>query len=75
MIFGKQKFVVKQLKMNKFLSDVKQLKKNKFMSDVKQLKINKFIKSIWQFISEPRMLHLKYPLYDPGTETANSLEY
>ena len=38
MIFGKQKFDVKQLNMNKFISDVK------------QLKINKFIKSIWQLI-------------------------
>ena len=38
MIFQKQKF------------DSKQLKINKFISDVKQLKINKFLKSIWQLI-------------------------
>ena len=42
MIFVKQKFVVKQLKMNKVMSDVKQLKMSKFISDVAQLKINKF---------------------------------
>ena len=50
MIFGKQKFGVKQLKMNKFIPDVKLLKMNKFISDDKQLKMNKFTKSIWQLI-------------------------
>ena len=38
-IFGKQKFDGKQLKMNKFTFDVKQLNR-----------INKFIKSIYQLI-------------------------
>ena len=37
-IFGKQKFGIKQLKMNKFISDVK------------QLTMHKFIKSSWQLI-------------------------
>ena len=46
MFFGKQKFDVKQLKLNKFIFDVKQLKINKFIFDVKQLKMNRFIKSI-----------------------------
>ena len=50
MFFGKQKFDVKQLKLNKFIFDVKQLKMNKFTSGVKQLKMNKFIKSILQLI-------------------------
>ena len=36
--FGKRKF------------DVKQLKINKFIMNVKQLKLNKFMKSIWQLI-------------------------
>ena len=38
MFFEKQKF------------DIKQLKINKFMLNVKPLKTNKFIKSIWQLI-------------------------
>ena len=46
MFVGKQKFDVKQLKLNKFIFDVKQLKTNKFIFDVKQLKMNRFIKSI-----------------------------
>ena len=47
MIFGKQKFEVKQLKMNKCICDVKQLKKfAQFISDIIQLKRNKFVKSI-----------------------------
>ena len=48
--FGKQKFDVKQLKMNKFIADVKQLNTKKIISDVKQLKMKKFIKSIWKLI-------------------------
>ena len=35
MFFGKQKFEVKQLKMNKFMFNVKQLKMNKFMFDAR----------------------------------------
>ena len=50
MFFGKQKFDVKQLKLNKFIFDVKQLKINKFTFDVKQLKMNRFIKSISDLI-------------------------
>ena len=50
MFFRKQKFDVKQLKLNKFIFDVKQLKINKFTFDVKQLKMNRFIKSISDLI-------------------------
>ena len=46
MFFGKQKFDIKQLKLNRFIFGVKQLKIKKFINDVKQLKINQFIKSI-----------------------------
>ena len=46
MFFRKQKFDVKQLKLNKFIFDVKQLKINKFIFDFKQLEMNRFIKSI-----------------------------
>ena len=46
MFFGKQKFDVKQLKLNKFLFKVKELKINKFIFDIKQLKMNRFIKSL-----------------------------
>ena len=64
MFFGKQKFDVKQLKLNKFIFDVKQLKINKFIFDVKQLKMNRFTKSILDLIMLPRMLHLRYaPVY------------
>ena len=45
-VFGKQKFNVKQLKLNKFIFDVKQLKVNKFIFDVKQLNMKSFVKSI-----------------------------
>ena len=48
--FRKQKFDVKQLKLNKFVFDVKQLKMNKFIFVVKQLKMNKFIKYISQLL-------------------------
>ena len=37
MFFGKQKFDVKQLKLNKFIFDVKQLKMNKFIKSISQL--------------------------------------
>ena len=39
MFLEKQKFDVKQLKLNIFIFDVKQFKINKFTFDVKQLKI------------------------------------
>ena len=45
MFFRKQKFDVKQLKLNKFIFNVKQLKISRFIFDVKQLKMNRFIKS------------------------------
>ena len=41
MFFGRQKFDVKQLKINKFAFNVK---------DKVQLKMNKFITSVWQLI-------------------------
>ena len=57
MFFGKQKFEVRQLKMNKF------------RFDVKQLKINKLIKSIWQLIiriSNPLLeVYLRHLNYTP----------
>ena len=40
MRFGKQKFDVKQLIMNKFIMDTKQLKMNKFMNSLRQLVIS-----------------------------------
>ena len=63
MFFGKQKFDVKQLKLNKFIFDVKQLKIKKIINDVKQLKMNRFIKSISDCLLVPRMLHLRHPRY------------
>ena len=57
MFFGKQKFDVKQLKINKFVFNVKQLKINKFMFDARYLKLNKFIKSFSQFIISTSVLH------------------
>ena len=56
MFFGKQKFDVKQLKINKFVFNVKQLKMNKFMFDARYLKLNKFIKSFSQFIISTSVL-------------------
>ena len=50
MFFRKQKFDVRQLKMNKFISNIKQLKTNKFKFDAKEWKMKKFMKSILQFI-------------------------
>ena len=57
MFFGKQKFDVKQLKINKFVFNVKQLKMDKFMFDARYLKLNKFIKSFSQFIISTSVLH------------------
>ena len=37
MFFGKQKFDVKQLKLNKFIFDVKQLKMNRFIKSISDL--------------------------------------
>ena len=39
-IFGKQKFDVKQLKTNKFTFDVKQLKRNRFIKSISALIIS-----------------------------------
>ena len=56
MSFGKQKFEAKQLKINKFLSDVK------------QLKMNKFIKSIWQLIIKTSNAALQIPSLRPSNQ-------
>ena len=40
MFFGKQKFDVKQLKLNKFIFDVKQLKMNRFIKSISDLIIS-----------------------------------
>ena len=40
MFFGKQKFDVKQLKLNKFIFDVKQLKMNRFIKSILDLIIS-----------------------------------
>ena len=40
MLFGKQKFDVKQLKLNKFIFDVKQLKMNRFITSISDLIIS-----------------------------------
>ena len=65
MFFGKQKFNVKQLKLNKFIFDVKQLKINKFTFDVKQLKMNIFIKSILDLIVSTSNATLEVPSLRP----------
>ena len=49
MFFGKQKF------------DVKQLKLNKFIFDVKQLKMNTFVKYIWDLIISTSNAILEVP--------------
>ena len=67
MFFGKQKFDVKQLKLNKFIFDVKQLKINKFTFDVKQLKMNRFIKSISDLIISISNATLGVPSLRPLT--------
>ena len=67
MLFGKQKFDVKQLKLNKFIFDVKQLKINKFIFDVKQLKMNRFIKSILDLIISTSNATLEVPSLHPCT--------
>ena len=68
MFFGKQKFDVKQLKLNKFIFDVKQLKINKFTFDVKQLKMNRFIKSISDLIISTSNATLEVPLLCPCSD-------
>ena len=65
MFFRKQKFDVKQLKLNKFLFDVIQLKINKFIFDFKQLKMNRFMKSISDLIVSTSNATLEYPRYAP----------
>ena len=65
MFFGKQKFDVKQLKLNKFIFDVKQLKINKFIFDVKQFKMNRFIKSISDLLISTSNATLEVPSFSP----------
>ena len=65
MFFRKQKFDVKQLKLNKFLYDVIQLKINKFIFDFKQLKMNRFIKSISDLIVSTANATLEVPSLRP----------
>ena len=65
MFFRKQKFDVKQLKLNKFIFDVKQLKINKFIFDVKQLKMNRFIKFISDLISSTSNATFEVPSLCP----------
>ena len=65
MFFEKQKFDVKQLKLNKFIFDVKQLQINKLTFDVKQLKMNRFIKSISDLIISTSNAKLEVPLLRP----------
>ena len=65
MFFGKQKFDVKQLKLNKFIFDVKQLKINKVTFDVEQLKMNRFIKSILHLIISTSNATLEIPSLCP----------
>ena len=67
MLFGKQKFYVKHLKLNKFILDVKQLKINKFIFDVKQLKMNRFIKSILDLIISASNATIEVPSLHPCT--------
>ena len=61
----KQKFDVKQLKLNKFIFNAKQLKINKFIFDVKQLKMNRFIKSISDLIISTSNATLELPSLRP----------
>ena len=65
MFFGKQKFDVKQLKLNKIIFDVKQLKINKFTCDFKQLKVNRFIKFISDLIISTSNTTLQVPSLGP----------
>ena len=65
MFFRKQKFDIKQLKLNKFIFGVKQLKTKKFTFDVKQLRMNKFIKSILDLIISASNATLEVPLLHP----------
>ena len=50
--------------------DVKQLKMNKFISDIIPLKKSKFIKSILLLV--PQMLHFRYPHYAPANHLVKS---
>ena len=63
--FGKQKFDIKKLKLNKFIFDAKQLKRNKFIFDVKELKMNKSVKSISQLIISISNATLEVPSLHP----------
>ena len=65
MFFGKQKFDVKHLKLNKFIFGVKRLKINKFIFDFKQLKMNTFIKSISDLIVSTSNTTLEVPSIRP----------
>ena len=65
MFFRKQKFDIKQLKLNKFIFGVKQLKTEKFTFDVKQLRMNRFIKSILDLIISASNATLEVPLLQP----------
>ena len=65
MFFGKQKFDVKQLKLNRFIFEVKRLKIHKFMFDVKQLKMSRFIKSISDLIISTSNATLEVPWLRP----------
>ena len=64
MIFGKLKFDVKQLKMNKFIFNV-----------VKQLKMKKLIKSIRQFIISTSNATLEVPLLCPCHDQLRNILY
>ena len=66
MFFGKQKFDVKQLKLNKFIFDVKQFRINKFTFEVKQLKMNRFIKSLSDLIISTSNARLRHPRCAPA---------
>ena len=63
MFFGKQKFDIKQLKLNKFIFDVKQLKKTNVYLLLKQLKMNRFVKSISDLIISTPNATLEVPRY------------
>ena len=65
MFFGKQKFDVKQLKLNRFIFGIKQLKIKKFINDVKQLKMNRFIKSISDLLISTLNATLEAPSLRP----------
>ena len=72
MFFGKQKFDLKQLKLNKFIFGVKQLKINKFTFDVEQLKMNRFIKSISDLTNSTSNATLEVPSLRPWVSATYS---